>query len=123
MNFAKEAKVIGIPQQNEDEEPVFVIVETMPLFSGSKDSKESQEKITEYFAARIKADKPSGQGTVYVSSVIGRSGEVRDVKVLRGVDPELNELAIKYVNEIPPWTPGEQRGKKVNVSYNIAVKF
>ena len=118
-----EAKIVEIPDENKEEEPVFVIVETMPLFQNSIDQDESGKLMNNYIKERIKADKYNTKGVVYINCVIDKTGKTTKIKVLRGVNSELDELAKKYVFEMPNWTPGEQRGKKVNVSFNVPVRF
>ena len=43
---------------------------------------------------------------------------------MRGVDPLLDEEALRVVKGIPgKWVPGREKGKKVPVSYTIPVSF
>ena len=55
--------------------------------------------------------------------VIDKEGNVNDIKVLRGVDPLLDNEAIRVIKSMPKWTPGKQKGKAVNVKYTIPVSF
>lgn len=55
---------------------------------------------------------------------ISATGEVRDVTVLKGVCPELDEEAMRVVKESPSWAPGEtEDGKAVPVSFIFPVAF
>ena len=63
------------------------------------------------------------QGTVFVYFVVGKNGKVKDVKVLREVDPRLDKEAVRVVESLPQFEPGQQRGKAVSVQYTIPVKF
>ncbi|MDA8956438.1 energy transducer TonB [Flavobacteriales bacterium] len=114
---------VDIPKENNEEGPVFAIVETMPLFQNSADRDKSEKLVRKYIRKRIKADTYNSKGVVYVNCVIDKSGKTTKVKILRGVNSELDELAKKYIIEMPNWSPGVQRGKKVNVNYNVAVRF
>jgi len=62
------------------------------------------------------------QGTVWVEFVVYSDGEIRDVKVVKGVSPALDNEAKRVVKAMPKWKPGEQAGKKVNVRYTIPIK-
>jgi TonB family protein len=62
-------------------------------------------------------------GTVYVEFVISKSGKVRDAKIARGVDPDLNKEALRVVNTLPLWKPGRKNGKPVDVTYTVPVEF
>lgn len=63
------------------------------------------------------------QGTVQVNFVIDASGNVKDVKVIKSVDPRLDEEAIRVVSASPRWKPARLHGQKVNCSMTIGVEF
>ena len=63
------------------------------------------------------------QGRVIVQFVVGKTGEISDIKVTRGVDPSLDREAVRVVSAMPKWTPGRQGGKAVNVRYTLPVTF
>ena len=48
---------------------------------------------------------------------------MKDVKVLREVDPRLDKEAMRVVESLPQFEAGQQRGKSVSVQYTIPVKF
>ncbi len=100
---------------------VYTIVESMPEFSGG------QKEMFMYLAQNIRYPveaKANGiQGKVFVNFIVGKEGEVRDVKVIRSIDPYLDAEAVRVVSEMPNWTPGTQRGNKVSVSYNLPITF
>jgi len=62
-------------------------------------------------------------GTVYVEFIISKSGKVKDAKIARGVDPDLNKEALRVVNTLPLWKPGRENGKPVDVTYTVPVEF
>jgi hypothetical protein len=45
------------------------------------------------------------------------------VKVIKGLDPDLDAEAIRLVNAMPKWTPGKQNGEAVRVRYDLTVNF
>jgi periplasmic protein TonB len=63
------------------------------------------------------------QGIVYLNFQIDSKGKVKNVVVLRGVDPLLDEEAIRVVESMPPWTPAIQGDKKVGTEMGISIKF
>ena len=63
------------------------------------------------------------QGRVTLSFTIKADGSLSDVKVLRGVDPALDQEAVRVVKSSPKWTPGKQRDRAVAVSYTFPVIF
>lgn len=109
----------NIVEERVDE--VYTIVEQMPEFVGGR------EKLFEFLGKNTKY--PAGakalgiSGKVYVNFMIDNKGEISDVKVLRGVHPLLDREAIRMVESMPNWSPGLQRGKPTNVSYNLPINF
>ena len=55
--------------------------------------------------------------------LFAREIEVQDVKVLRGVHPDLDAEALRVVSSSPDWTPGYVKGEPVKVSYTFPVIF
>lgn len=103
------------------EEEVFTIVEEMPSFPGG------EAKLFEYLGKNIKypqiAKEAGISGVVYVNFVVGTSGNITDVKVLRGIGGGCDEEAVRVVKNMPKWKAGKQRGKPVKVSYNLPIRF
>ena len=63
------------------------------------------------------------QGRVLVDFVIDESGKVTDVKVLKGVDPLLDDEAVRVISASPAWKPGMVQGKKVKAEISLYVEF
>lgn len=63
------------------------------------------------------------QGTVQVSFVIDKNGNVTDVGIARGIHPDLDNEAMEAVKKLPKMLPGKQMDKPVRVKYIIPVKF
>ncbi len=103
------------------DEQVFFIVEDMPEFPGG------EAALRNFIAQTIKypvaAQELGIQGRVYVTFIVSKSGKVADAKIARGVDPVLDQEALRVVNALPLWEPGIQRGKPVNVSYTVPINF
>jgi protein TonB len=108
-------------EEEEEDTQVFFIVEEMPEFPGG------DLALRKYIANSIKypviAQENGIQGKVYVTFVVGKDGKVTNARIARGVDPSLDKEALRVVNALPPWKPGKQRGKPVNVSYTVPINF
>jgi protein TonB len=63
------------------------------------------------------------QGTVMIQFIIEKDGKVTDVKVVKGVDEELDAEALKVVSASPKWNPGKVSGSKVRASLTLPVEF
>ena len=60
-------------------------------------------------------------GMVYIHFVVDETGQISNVKGEGDVNSELLEEAIRVVNLMPNWIPGEQAGKKVAVRFTIPI--
>ena len=69
------------------------------------------------------AKKNGIQGMVLVHFVVMKDGTIRDVKVIKGVDEALENEAIRVVKMMPKWKPGKHRGKIVNASFILPIRF
>ena len=63
------------------------------------------------------------QGRVMVSFVVEKNGSVSDVRVLKSVDPLLDNEAIRVVKAMPKWSPGKLNGQAVRVKYTLPISF
>ena len=101
---------------------VFYIVEDMPEFEG-----EGLKKFSNWVQQHVRYPDIALQngisGTVHVQFVVDKTGNIASVKIIRSVDPSLDDEVLRVLKSAPNWTPGMQRGKKVNVRMNIPVKF
>ena len=100
---------------------VFTVVEVMPEFPGG------QGALLQFLAKSIKypviAQQNGIQGRVTCSFVVGKDGVIRNIEVIRGVDPSLDLEATRVISIMPKWKPGMQKGKEVSVKYTVPVTF
>ncbi len=95
-----------------------------PTFLGSSDPARFLEKWVYHYLKYPDAAVENGiQGRVLVDFVIDAKGKVTDVKVLKGVDPLLDEEAVRVISASPDWKPGYVRGKKVPSRMSLYVEF
>ena len=62
-------------------------------------------------------------GTVFVGFIISASGNVSNVKVLKGIHEACDAEAARVVEMLPPWQAGRQQGRPVSVRYALPVRF
>jgi periplasmic protein TonB len=101
---------------------LYSAVDEMPKFKGGDINKfrEWVQKKTKYPEL---ATINGIQGRVYVTFMVEKDGSVTNGKVVKGVDPLIDDEALKAVMSSPKWTPGKQRGTTVRVSYLIMLNF
>lgn len=63
------------------------------------------------------------QGVVNVEFVVEADGSVTNVKVVRGVDDQLDAEAVRVVSVSPKWRPAIKNGEKVRVKYSLPIEF
>lgn len=117
-----EVEIVDVPEEEETDEIFqFAVIEDKPEFPGG------MNELLKYIAKNTnypEIAKENGiSGRVYVQFVIGKTGAVSDVKIMRGRDPYLDKEAIRVVKSLPSWKPGKQRGKPVKVSYVVPINF
>lgn len=107
--------------KSDKETETYSVVEKMPEFPGGIDA------LMQYLSRKIrypnKAQDNGVQGRVYVQFVVAKDGSIENVEVIRGIGSGCDEESIRVVKNMPKWTPGEQRGKKVRVKYTLPIRF
>ena len=95
-----------------------------PMFLNSADPRKFLESwVYQYLKYPEEALMNGVQGRVMVDFIIDKDGKVTDVKVAKGVSPELDAEAVKVVGASPKWKPGRLKGEKVRTSMQIPVEF
>lgn len=101
--------------------PVMNFADQMPEF------KDGMDALMDYLGRKMRYPRPAQaagiEGTVVVTFVVDRNGEINDVKVLKGLGFGIDEEAIRVVQGMPRWSPGMQNGKPVAVRFTLPVKF
>lgn len=95
-----------------------------PQFFGSSDPRHFlREWVYQYLKYPVSAVRNGVQGTVMVEFIIEKDGKVTNVRVVKGVDEELDAEALKVIEASPKWKAGKQGGNKVRASIAIPVEF
>jgi TonB family C-terminal domain len=108
-------------EEEADESFVFVSVEKMPEFPGGDIA--LLKWISENINYPTIAAENGVQGRVSCTFVVNADGSVSDAQVVRPLDPNLDKEAIRVLQKLPKFRPGEQRGKPVRVKYSVPVRF
>jgi TonB family C-terminal domain len=100
----------------------FFLLEVLPSFKGG-----GLEKFREWIFRNTiypqEAIDKKIRGKVVLSFVVEKDGSVSNVNVLKGVNPLLDNEAVKVISESPKWSPGLQRGQPVRFRYLIPLDF
>lgn len=105
-------------QDSTTDDNIHLFVEEMPVFPGN---------LNAWIYNNVRypeAAKDKGiEGKVYIRFIIEKDGSVSNVKIIRGVSPELDNEAKEVITSMPKWSPGMQNNLPVRVSYTVPVYF
>ena len=102
--------------------PVFEVGEEMPEFPGG-----GMSAFMDYIKTNMRypasAKEKGTQGRVTVQFVVDKDGSIKEPKLLRSVDKDMNAEALRLISSMPKWKPGRQKGQPVAVKYTAPVMF
>ncbi|CAM1361462.1 energy transducer TonB [Tenacibaculum xiamenense] len=125
INTALEEKLVN-------EQVSFNDVEYIPQFTNCSEDIDVSEcfnyKMQKHLIDNIvypeKALKKKIQGDVWVSFIITKSGQVKNIIATGPENSEmLKEEAIRVISILPQFIPGKQNDQNVNVSYTFPISF
>jgi len=99
----------------------YSIVEEMPEYKGGIDELLKFIATNTHYPDSAKWNMI--EGTVYVSFIIEGDGTSSEHKVVRGVNPWLNEEALRVCRLIQYEKGGRQSGKPVRVQFTLPLRF
>lgn len=108
-------------EQQKKQGDVYIIADEMPEYPGGMDA--LKQLLVENVKYPEQAKKDKVEGKVYVSFIVDENGVVKDAKVIRGVNPELDAEALRVINLMQKWTPGKDDGKPVKVAFTLPIQF
>ena len=98
---------------------VYGSAEKNPQFPGG--DKAMQEFIRQNLHYPEIARMQNITGIIHVYFVILLDGTIRDVKVVRGLQPDLDNEVVRVIKSMPTWNPGMRGGVPVNVRCIIPI--
>jgi protein TonB len=107
--------------QTTTEQTPYVAVEEMPQFPGGNPA------LYKYISKNIHypeaAKEKNIQGKVVIKFCVTASGSINQISVLKGLNPEVDEEALRVVKSFPVFTPGKKEGVAVPVWYLVPIEF
>jgi TonB family protein len=115
------AEVFGKKPVDLEGKKIYSVVENQPEFPGGTPA------MFEFLGKNIRypeaASKANIQGRIFLSFVVTETGEMGDIRVLKGIGYGCDEEAVRVLNLFPKWKPATQDGVPVNVRYNLPINF
>ena len=105
----------------EEEEPIFMVVETEPEFPGG------YEAMLKFLSDNIvypqEAKDNKIEGRVIVTFVVEKDGSISSIRVLSDIGSGCGAEVVRVLKLMPKWKPGMQKGQPVRVQYSLPVLF
>ncbi|MCK9292084.1 MAG: hypothetical protein M0P54_10800 [Bacteroidales bacterium] len=60
---------------------------------------------------------------VFVSTVFGKNGELKNTKIIKSANPICDSIAFSFVNDLKDWLPGLARGKFIDIPFIFPISF
>jgi len=100
---------------------VYDLVDEMPSFPGGP--AELMKWLSSHVQYPAIAIESCIQGTVIVAFIVEPDGSVSNAKLVRSIDPCIDQEALRVVRQMPKWKPGKQNGSIVRVKFHLPIKF
>lgn len=124
----KNGAIIIVTKQTSEDSPVnytdgavFIKPEVMPEFPGGQKVMSEWIGKNTVYPEELKAKNI--HGVILINFVINTLGKVDKATVLKGLDPQIDEIALNTVKKMPDWKPGMSCGKAVNVYFTVPMRF
>ncbi|MCM1153126.1 MAG: energy transducer TonB [Muribaculum sp.] len=109
------------PEPKPEPEKIFVAVEQPAEFKGG------QAALMKWLSNNVRypeaAQQNGVQGRVIVKFVVEKDGSIGSPTIVKGVDRDLDQEALRVVKKMPKWQPGRNNGQPVRSYFNLPVTF
>ncbi|MDP4268848.1 MAG: energy transducer TonB [Bacteroidota bacterium] len=91
----------------------------MPEFPGGVDS------LMQFISATLQYPNTEADvtGMIITMFTVEKSGKISDIKLLRGIEKDYDNEALRIIKLMPDWIPGKKNGKPVNVKTIVPIRF
>ncbi len=100
-----------------DGETIYKKTEVPPEFVGGKDA------LFKYINDNIEYPDDVERGSVYVAFVLTKDGDIRDARIVKGINEGCDKEALRLINNMPKWDPGMEKGKIVSSVYGLPIIY
>ncbi len=119
-----------VGQQDE----IYKIVEEMPSFGSCVSMEDTKERkacsdkealtfLMDNIVYPTEASNKGTEGTVVVSFIIDKEGNLTEPKVVKDIGDGCGDEALRILKTMKGWRPGKQKGEIVNVQMYLPIKF
>ena len=108
-------------KEETETDKVYQAVEKMPEFPGGK------QRLLDWVMKSIQypaeAQEMGIQGRVIVQFVVNKSGKAVEPVIVQSLHHLLDDEAIRLIESMPRWKPGEEKGEPVRVKFTMPINF
>lgn len=83
--------------------------------------------LFEFFKQKVQypeqSKKQKIEGAVLVEFYVNEKGKPVDITILKGINPELDNEALRLINSMPAWQPALVEGKPVSMKLTLPLNF
>lgn len=83
--------------------------------------------MTEFIQANLKyppfSQENGIEGIVHLQMLVKSDGSIGSVKVIRMIDPDLEQEAVRLVKSMPAWTPAVVDGTAADSTVKLSITF
>ncbi|NDV83104.1 M56 family metallopeptidase [Bacteroides sp. 51] len=115
------SKITDYEESKINGETVYGLADNMPEFPGG--ARALMDYITKEMQYPANAKEKSIQGRVIVQFVVDKEGDIKYPRIVRNVDPSLDQEALRIINNMPKWKPGKIKGEDVSTKYTVPIMF
>lgn len=110
-----------VPKLEPGTTDVYTFVEEMPRYP------KGQDELLRFISSNViypaEAKKNGVQGKVMIGFIVEKDGSLSNIRVIKGVDNQLDEEAVRVTKLMGKWIPGKQGGKPVRVGMVLPFQF
>ena len=107
--------------QEQFTEGPFVNYETPPEFPGG--TKALMEYIKNEKRYPQEAIEKGVEGSIMTTYTVEADGSLTEIEIIKGVDPLLDQEALRIIKTMPKWKPGMQKNQAVRVRFRLPIVF
>lgn len=108
-------------QSQVDGEPIFTAVEMSAEFPNGMDGLKNFLKANVRYPEEAK--RKGIEGRVFIQFTVKKDGSLSDFTLIKGINQELDQEALRVMKLMPNWIPAKQNGREVNSRFVMPVVF
>lgn len=79
--------------------------------------------LEKYIASNLIYPEESFDGPCEVLFIVNKEGKISNLRFIKRVSPEADQLVVDFIRSMPPWLPGTVMGRPVSSTVTLTVNF